>query len=193
MLKALMPVAVFSVGCVFGTEKFAWPTMLNMILVTVGVAVASFGEINFNLVGVFYQMCSIMTESVRLVLVQILLQSRGLKLNPITTLYYVAPCCFGFLLLPFFSLELGKIMNAPGGVVVNPMYMLFNAIAANESSIVYSRLRSYYQAAHETVRMCMTLFLCGYCYCYCYCYCYYQAAHENYYYILLLFYPLMKR
>lgn len=33
------------------------------------------------------------------------LQSRGLKLNPITTLYYVAPCCFFFLLFPFIFLE----------------------------------------------------------------------------------------
>jgi hypothetical protein len=43
MLKALMPVAVFSVGCAFGTDKYNWPTMANMLLVTVGVAVASYG------------------------------------------------------------------------------------------------------------------------------------------------------
>jgi len=129
MLKALMPVAVFTVGCVFGTDKFNWPTFLNMMLVTVGVAIASYGELNFNLTGVLFQMTSIVTESIRLVLVQILLQSRGLKLNPITTLYYVAPCCFGFLLLPFFSLEFGKIMTDPN-VVINPFYMLTNALAA---------------------------------------------------------------
>ena len=124
-----MPVAVFSVGCVFGTDKFNWPTFMNMMLVTVGVAIASFGELNFNLTGVMYQMASIMTESVRLVLVQILLQSRGLKLNPITTLYYVAPCCFGFLLLPFFALEFSKITSDPT-VVINPFYMITNAMAA---------------------------------------------------------------
>lgn len=85
MLKALMPVAVFSVsaswelratvavaiaalrrqiwaaealstsphgcpvpptpqvGCVFGTERFGWPTFSNMVLVTIGVAIASYG------------------------------------------------------------------------------------------------------------------------------------------------------
>ena len=37
----------------------------------------------------FLQLASIVTESTRLVVVQKLLQSRGLKLNPITTLYYV--------------------------------------------------------------------------------------------------------
>ena len=31
------------------------------------------------------------------------LQSRGLKLNPITTLYLIAPCCFAFLCVPFVS------------------------------------------------------------------------------------------
>ena len=44
MLKALMPVAVFSVGCFFGTDKFSTGTMANMILVTIGVAIASYGE-----------------------------------------------------------------------------------------------------------------------------------------------------
>ena len=129
MLKALMPVAVFSVGCVFGTDRFNWPTFLNMMLVTVGVAIASFGELNFNLTGVLFQLSSILSESVRLVLVQILLQSRGLKLNPITTLYYVAPCCFGFLLVPFFALEYGKITN-DATLVIQPLHMLGNASAA---------------------------------------------------------------
>ena len=31
MLKALMPAAVFTVGCFFGTEKFGWPIMTNMV------------------------------------------------------------------------------------------------------------------------------------------------------------------
>ncbi len=129
MLKALMPVAVFSVGCVFGTERFKWPVFANMLLVTLGVAIASYGELNFNVTGVMFQLCSIVTESVRLVLVQILLQSRGLKLNPITTLYYVAPCCFAFLLVPWFALEAGKI-TADADVVVSPFHMLANAATA---------------------------------------------------------------
>ena len=44
MLKALMPVAVFSVGCIFKTNKFDWSTMSNMLIVTAGIAVASYGE-----------------------------------------------------------------------------------------------------------------------------------------------------
>lgn len=146
-----MPVAVFTVGCLFKTDKFNWSTMLNMGLVTLGVAVASYGvlgagakrelvgagaaaalhmpcscpafptppllclstscsadeancntawsclpllchlppcvapdafllpapaagELNFNIVGVMFQLGSIFSESIRLVMVQILLQ-----------------------------------------------------------------------------------------------------------------------
>ncbi|EFN56048.1 hypothetical protein CHLNCDRAFT_145497 [Chlorella variabilis] len=129
MLKALMPVAVFTVGCGFGTDKYSWPTMMNMILVTIGVAVASYGELNFNIVGVAFQLASIFSESVRLVLVQILLQSRGLKLNPVTTLYYVAPCCFCFLLIPFTLLEATKLSSDPN-LDINPFLFITNAMAA---------------------------------------------------------------
>ncbi len=60
---------------------------------------------------------------------RLLLQSRGLKLNPITTLYYVSPCCFVFLLVPFFGLELLKVVN-DDDVLVNPFYMITNAAVA---------------------------------------------------------------
>lgn len=90
---------------------------------------ASAGELNFIVIGVVLQMCSICTESTRLVLVQILLQRRNMKLNPITTLYYIAPCCFAFLLLPFVMLEAPKIMNDPS-VVFRPGVLLSNAAAA---------------------------------------------------------------
>jgi drug/metabolite transporter (DMT)-like permease len=129
MLKASMPVAVFFVGCLFGTEKFSWGTQFNMLLVGFGIAIAAYGEINFVPFGVMCQMASIVTESVRLVLVQLLLQSRGLKLNPITTLYYVAPCCAAFLSVPFFAVEASK-MAADPNLVISPLLLLSNAAAA---------------------------------------------------------------
>ena len=43
---------------------------------------------------------------------QLLLQKRGnLKLNSITTMYYVSPCCFVFLLVPWTFLELPKLVR----------------------------------------------------------------------------------
>lgn len=111
MLKATMPITVFLVGVLLGTEKYSHPYAANMVVVAIGVATASYGELNFNLVGVMFQAGSIVTESFRLCLIQILLQSRGIKLNPVTTLYYIAPACFGFLCFPFAFIELPKMMK----------------------------------------------------------------------------------
>lgn len=101
MLKALMPVSVFTVGCVFGMETYTPKTLVNMIVVTIGVIIASYGEINFVVIGVVLQLLSVASESTRLMLIQILLQRRGLSLNPVTTMYYIAPASFLFLSVPF--------------------------------------------------------------------------------------------
>jgi len=50
-----MPVCVFVVGVAFGTEKYVNVTMINMLVVTVGVMIASYGEINFHPLGVALQ------------------------------------------------------------------------------------------------------------------------------------------
>ncbi|KAG2455118.1 hypothetical protein HYH02_000938 [Chlamydomonas schloesseri] len=112
MLKATMPVTVFLVGVMLGTEKYSALYALNMVVVAVGVAAASYGELNFNLVGVIFQSGSIVTESFRLCLIQLLLQARGIKLNPVTTLYYIAPACFVFLCFPFSFIELPNMMHS---------------------------------------------------------------------------------
>lgn len=48
--------------------------MTAQAVVTVGVAIASYGELTFVLMGVTLQLVAIGTESTRLILVQILLQ-----------------------------------------------------------------------------------------------------------------------
>lgn len=101
MLKALMPVSVFTVGCLFGMESYNPRTLVNMVVITIGVVIASYGEINFVVIGVLLQLASVATESTRLMLIQILLQRRGLSLNPVTTMYYIAPASFTFLSIPF--------------------------------------------------------------------------------------------
>ena len=86
-----MPVAVFGVGCGLGTESYSHSTMVNMTIVTAGgclrgclivqcmhdnssatagVAIASYGEINFVVIGVILQLAAVMTESSRLTLVR---------------------------------------------------------------------------------------------------------------------------
>ncbi|URE00484.1 Triose-phosphate Transporter family [Musa troglodytarum] len=105
MLKALMPVATFLMAVTCGTDKLRCDVFLNMVLVSVGVAISSYGEINFNVIGTAYQVTGIFAEALRLVLTQVLLQKKGLTLNPVTSLYYIAPCSFLFLFVPWYVLE----------------------------------------------------------------------------------------
>ncbi|OIV95344.1 hypothetical protein TanjilG_07500 [Lupinus angustifolius] len=105
MLKALMPVATFLTAVSWGTEKLRCDVFWNMVLVSVGVVISSYGEIHFNVIGTVYQVTGIVAEALRLVLTQVLLQKKGLTLNPITSLYYIAPCSFVFLFVPWYILE----------------------------------------------------------------------------------------
>ncbi|KAF5176615.1 Sugar phosphate transporter domain containing protein [Thalictrum thalictroides] len=106
MLKALMPVAVYSIGVVFKKESFKTNSMVNMLSISFGVAIAAYGEARFDSWGVILQLGAVAFEATRLVMIQILLTSKGITLNPITSLYYVAPCCLVFLFVPWVLVEL---------------------------------------------------------------------------------------
>lgn len=111
MLKALMPVAVYSIGVLMKREGFKSDTMLNMVGISVGVAIAAYGEALFNAWGVILQLGAVAFEATRLVLIQILLTSKGITLNPITSLYYIAPCCFAFLAIPWICVEFPTLLE----------------------------------------------------------------------------------
>mmetsp|Transcript_4266 Transcript_4266/g.12303 ORF Transcript_4266/g.12303 Transcript_4266/m.12303 type:complete len:357 (-) Transcript_4266:454-1524(-) len=131
MLKALMPMAVFTVGNLFGTETFSQGRAINMVVITVGVMIAAYGELNFVLIGFVLQLISIAVEATRLTMVQILLQKGGgPKLNSLTTMYYVSPCCFAFLLVPWVFLEYPKLTSGEHEINIDPLILVSNAVAA---------------------------------------------------------------
>lgn len=105
MLKALMPVAVYSIGVMFKKDTFKSDTMGNMVSISIGVAIAAYGEAKFDTWGVMLQLGAVAFEATRLVMIQILLTSKGITFNPITSLFYVAPCCLVFLFIPWIFVE----------------------------------------------------------------------------------------
>ncbi|TMW91685.1 hypothetical protein EJD97_014037 [Solanum chilense] len=105
MLKALMPVAVYSIGVLLKKDTFKSDTMGNMVSISIGVAIAAYGEAKFDTWGVMLQLGAVAFEATRLVMIQILLTSKGITFNPITSLYYVAPCCLVFLFIPWIFVE----------------------------------------------------------------------------------------
>ena len=95
----------------------------------IGVVIASFGEIQFRLIGVIFQCGGIAFEAIRLVMVQRLLSSAEYKMDPLVSLYYFAPVCaimnfFVSLVVEIPSMHLQDIYN------VGMFTLLANAMVA---------------------------------------------------------------
>ncbi|KAG9138469.1 hypothetical protein Leryth_012751 [Lithospermum erythrorhizon] len=82
-----------------GLEMMCCRMLLIMSLISCGVLVASYGEIDINWVGVVYQMGGVVGEALRLIFMEIFVKRKGIKLNPLTVMYYVSPCRYNLLLM----------------------------------------------------------------------------------------------
>ncbi|KAF9589350.1 hypothetical protein IFM89_022830 [Coptis chinensis] len=71
MLKAIMPVAVFILRVAAGLELMSCRMFFIMSLISFGILVASYGEVNVNWIGVVYQMGSVVGEALRLIFMEI--------------------------------------------------------------------------------------------------------------------------
>ncbi|KAF9620668.1 hypothetical protein IFM89_013968 [Coptis chinensis] len=127
MLKAIMPVAVFILGVAAGLELMSCRMFFIMSLISFGVLVASYGEVNVNWIGVVYQMGGVVGEALRLIFMEIFVKRKGLKLNPISVMYYVSPCSALCLFIPWIFLELPK-MNANGPWSFQPLVLTLNSL-----------------------------------------------------------------
>lgn len=86
-----------------GLETPTQRTLVIVVFISTGVALASYGEIDFALSGFICQALGIAFEAARLVAIQKLLH--GLKMDPLVSLYYFAPVCAGLnaLLVPVYE------------------------------------------------------------------------------------------
>ncbi|KAJ3195092.1 hypothetical protein HDU82_002228 [Entophlyctis luteolus] len=91
MLKATTPVAVLIAGYGLGTEKPDYLVFTKVSAIVFGVIIASYGEVQFVLIGFIFQVLGIATEATRLVMVQQLL--KDYKMDPMVSLYHFAPVC----------------------------------------------------------------------------------------------------
>ena len=94
MLKAFTPVAVLLFSFVAGLENGSYTEVCIVMVICIGVALTSVGESFFSWTGFTFQSLAIVAESSRLVLTNVLISK--LKLDPLSTLYYIAPLCAVF-------------------------------------------------------------------------------------------------
>ncbi|KAH9931208.1 TPT-domain-containing protein [Amylocystis lapponica] len=91
MLKAFTPVLILLISWTFRIQDPNKKLAMIVFMISCGVALASRGELRFNLVGFVTQAAALTFEASRLVMIQILLH--GLKMDPLVSLHYYAPVC----------------------------------------------------------------------------------------------------
>jgi drug/metabolite transporter (DMT)-like permease len=103
MLKTATPAVTMAVMMLFGLETLTVPLSVAIGLLTIGTAIASYGEVAFSSFGVAIMLLSEAADALRLVLTQLLLSSS--LWHPIEALMYLAPGCAASLVLGVFFVE----------------------------------------------------------------------------------------
>ncbi|KAI1096705.1 TPT-domain-containing protein [Rostrohypoxylon terebratum] len=129
MLKATGPIVTLIVGYVMGVEHPTWSKLGHILLIVLGVAMASAGEIHFSWLGTFFQMTGIVLESIRVISIQSLLSNKGLEMDSFVLLYYYAPVCAIANFFLSLSSEWGTFRWAHV-VEVGPWILTSNALVA---------------------------------------------------------------
>ncbi|KAK0458038.1 TPT-domain-containing protein [Desarmillaria tabescens] len=126
MLKAFTAVAILLISWCFRIQEPNRKLGIIVVMISSGVALASRGELRFNLLGFLIQAAAVAFEASRLVMIQILLH--GLKMDPLVSLHYYAPVCalINLVAIPFTEgfepfYELARI---------GPLILLSNALVA---------------------------------------------------------------
>ncbi|GAA5892729.1 hypothetical protein JCM6882_000567 [Rhodosporidiobolus microsporus] len=136
MLKAFTSVAVLGMSVVMGLDQFNQRTATTVIAISAGVALASYGEVNFVFAGFLFQCLGILFEATRLVAIQKLLQ--GMRMDPLVSLYYYAPVCatLNFLLVLLFEGRepLDLVLERVGGFT---LFLNCNVALLLNISVVY--------------------------------------------------------
>lgn len=89
MLKAFTPVAILLITWASRIQDPNKKLGVIVVMISTGVALASQGELNFDLTGFMIQAAAVAFEASRLVMIQVLLH--GLKMDPLVSLHYYAP------------------------------------------------------------------------------------------------------
>jgi len=91
MIKAFTPVSVYVSGCLCGTQQWSVPIAKCLGVITVGLAVTSWGELDFNLLGFALQVSALIAEGLRINILELRLKANGYKLNPLSSVAVFAP------------------------------------------------------------------------------------------------------
>lgn len=103
--------------------------MLKVLIIVFGVVIASVGEIRISWIGFCYQVAGLVFEAVRLVMIQVLLSDDGESMDPLVSLYYIAPVCGAMNLVVVYFTEMGALRMIEFERM-GVLFLLLNALVA---------------------------------------------------------------
>lgn len=104
-LQAGTPASIYVIGILLGTEKLQLTQAVKVLVVCMGVGIASHGDLTLTLAGFLLQAGSIVMDALRCCFLQKVLQHNKVDATPLVTIAYVAPFSAAGLLLPMALVE----------------------------------------------------------------------------------------
>ena len=132
--QSLGPAATYAVGIAVGNEFFETRTLLKLLLIGMGVAVASYGDISASALGVGVQLFSICSDATRAALLQHLMQRSEVKLTPLGTLFSVSPLAAVCLCLVAMPFEFPALKNHEKPIPW--LWLMWSCIAASTINLI---------------------------------------------------------
>lgn len=147
-----MPVWVLMTTWSLGVAAPNLKILGNVSFIVIGVVIASFGEIKFDLTGFTWQVGGLAFEATRLVMVERLLSSAEYKMDPLVSLYYFAPVCAVMNAIPALLFEV-PTMTMKNITDVGPIILVLNAGIAFMLNVSVVFLVSPKREGQETSRL----------------------------------------
>lgn len=136
MLKEANIALVFAMSVVLGLMKFQKVAALLLAVITTGAMLAAYGTVEVVLVGIIIQGMSQLFEVTKIVTQNVLMNSRGMKLDPLTLVLFMAPVCLLFLV----PLSAYMVHGQWGDVIQRAMHvwptLLLNCLVAFSLNVI---------------------------------------------------------
>lgn len=133
-MQACGPATTFCVGLALGTELYSQKSVMKVLIVGAGVAVASYGDVRANRLGVILQFGSILCDAVRCSLLQLAMQHSNTKPTSVGILYLVSPVAAILLTLPAAIFDAPKLTQHPHPVPY--MWLAISCLAASTLNLL---------------------------------------------------------
>ena len=111
MIKSAIPVVIIAAHFWMGKESFSWTKLLIVFILSLGVALTSFGDLTFAFSGFLFALAAMLTASAKILLMEKMLTGEQ-KLTPLMSLAYLSPISCVALTIPFGFLEARNLFES---------------------------------------------------------------------------------